>query len=333
MVTTELFNEPTNQEIEGDSNSSVQLNGSEPSERTVPWADVSVEVDEEVPYQGSPIDFECSKVPLQAVDQLGEIDVPHNYAIVRNDTRDVLGVAGERYEIASNKSLVELGQVLMESTGAKFDRAGVLGNGRKSFLTMTLPNQLDVPGGRISQNLLLMNSFDGRLSFRVASTPVNLRCHNAVFIALQQADQTISIRHTDSINERVDELKEELGQKIGGYFNELESVIEDWSQASLSEREFSDIAETLYPGNDEERSTRSQKKLDNLKRLFNDGTGVSDVAETKLAGLRALTEHVSHYRKTRGSERYSQEENHFRSLLNGTNSKLLSRGYRLLKAA
>jgi phage/plasmid-like protein (TIGR03299 family) len=333
MVTTELFNEPTNQEIENDTSSRAQLNGTKPSERSVPWADVSVEVDEEVPYQGSPIDFECSKVPLEAVDEIGEIDVPHNYAIVRDDTRDVLGITGQRYEVASNKNLVKLSRVLRESTGAKFDRAGILGNGRKSFLTMTLPDQLDVPGGRISQNLLLMNSFDGSMSFRIASTPVNIRCHNSVFVALQQANQTISIRHTESINERVDELKEELGQKIEGYFNELESVIHDWSQASLSEREFSDIAETLYPGNDEERSTRSQKKLDNLKRLFSDGTGVSDVAETKLAGLRALTEHVSHYRRTRGSERYSQEENHFRSLLNGSGNETLMRGYRLLKAA
>ena len=95
----------------------------------------------------SGLNFEVSKYPLsfmtQVPQQLGTqtvlVDVPHPYpnqfATVRTDTLEPLGIVGKDYQILQNLEAFDFLDSLVGD--AKFETAGLYGNGAKSFITMS----------------------------------------------------------------------------------------------------------------------------------------------------------------------------------------------------
>jgi phage/plasmid-like protein (TIGR03299 family) len=87
-------------------------------------------------------------------------EVPDFFATVRQDTREVLGIVGERYRIVQNHEAFNFIDQLLGSS-INFETAGGLHGGRRVWVLATLPDHVEVGGDAVRPYVLLMNSHDG----------------------------------------------------------------------------------------------------------------------------------------------------------------------------
>jgi Domain of unknown function (DUF932) len=95
------------------------------------------------------------------------------FATVRQDTREVLGIVGERYRIVQNHEAFAFIDQLLGSS-IHFETAGSLQGGRRVWVLATLPDHVEVGGGAVRPYVLLMNSHDGSTAVIAATTPVRV---------------------------------------------------------------------------------------------------------------------------------------------------------------
>ena len=75
-------------------------------------------------------------------------EIPGYYATVRQDTRAVLGIVGERYRIVQNEEAFQFVDQLLGSS-LHFETAGSLHGGRRVWVLATLPEHVEVGGDAV----------------------------------------------------------------------------------------------------------------------------------------------------------------------------------------
>ena len=93
---------------------------------------------------------------------------PKQFATIRTDTMEPIGVVGEKYEILQN---IEAFNFLDSLVGdAKFETAGLYGGGSKSFITMST-EPIKILDDEFAPYILFTNAFDGSGAVRVMLPP------------------------------------------------------------------------------------------------------------------------------------------------------------------
>ncbi len=120
------------------------------------------------------------KEHLQAVvvtdSGVSTIDVPDRFATVRTNpvtgAPEALGVVGPSYVPIQNEEHCDLLDALVDESGAHFETAGSLKGGRQVFITMKMPDTMQVGGiDPVDTYLTACNSHDGSMAFRLMVTP------------------------------------------------------------------------------------------------------------------------------------------------------------------
>ena len=106
-------------------------------------------------------------------------EIPGWWANVRQDTRQVLGIVGERYRIVQNIEAFQFVDQLIGSA-MHFETAGSLHGGRRVWVLAQLPEHIEVGGDPVRPYVLLMNSHDGSTAVVAASTPIRVVCQNTL---------------------------------------------------------------------------------------------------------------------------------------------------------
>lgn len=95
------------------------------------------------------------------------------FATVRQDTREVLGIVGERYRLVQNHEAFTFIDQLLGSA-IHFETAGSLHGGHRVWVLATLPHHVEVGGDDVRPYVLLMNSHDGSTTVVAATTPIRV---------------------------------------------------------------------------------------------------------------------------------------------------------------
>lgn len=233
------------------------------------------------------------------------IPVPDKFATVRtnpiNGTTEPLGVVGKQYVPVQNEDNVELLNALVDESGAHFETAGALRGGREVFVTMEMPEHIQIGGvDPVSLNLAALNSHDGSSAFRFVVTPVRIVCANTQAAALAHAKASFSARHTRNIRQVVSQAREALDMTFK-YVEEFEAEAERMIQTEMTNGEFEKLVNTLWaPPVDAEESTKqaskqSLERKDTLMGLFTDSYTNTKIRGTRWAGYQAITEYVDHF--------------------------------------
>lgn len=150
-----------------------------------------------------------------------------SYAVVRNDTKDVLGVVGSRYKIVSNEECFSLMDLVIE-TGAKFETAGAVGKGEKVWMLARWPEDMTPAGDEHENYIMLGTSHNGTGAIWVYPTSVRVVCNNTYRLSMGGRRKGIHLRHTKNVKEKAKEVQKALGlvRKEFDEFNEqVESLI------------------------------------------------------------------------------------------------------------
>jgi hypothetical protein len=182
------------------------------------------------------------------------LDLADQYATVRLDTCQPLGVVSSSYRIFQNRQAFDFMDELVGEKLAIYETAGALRGGRRVWMLARIPKELRVGNtdDTILPYVLLANSHDGSLALRVIPTTVRVVCQNTLNLALSRAGSTgVTIRHLDSLEDRVQEAREHLGvfvDRIEHFQEEADALAATTLTDSQAKTYFSEVFDLPAPG-------------------------------------------------------------------------------------
>lgn len=215
---------------------------------------------------------------------------------------EALGVVGSRYTPVQNLEAFSLLNNIADDSGAVFDSAGSLDGGKKVFMTMKLPEGIQVGGvDKVDMYLLAWNAHDGSSSFSIHVTPIRLWCQNQIRMIMRTAESSYTLRHTPRVNGKVIAAREALGLTFK-YVEEFERQAELLLGEKYSDKEFYRLVETLIPIDEENERARNvaEEARQNLVGLWKAPTQ-ENILNTKWAAYNSVAEYADWTKPVRGN--------------------------------
>jgi phage/plasmid-like protein (TIGR03299 family) len=230
------------------------------------------------------------------------------YAVVRTnpfgDGNDVLGVVGERYKEVQNEDLFAFGDNILDG-GGRWETAGSIKNGTIVFGSLALEREtvLDPSGvsDKVNTFLLVHTSHDGSLAVQASVTPVRVVCQNTLNMALRGVKQSYKIRHTQTVDGRVQAAREALGL-ANQFMDEFDVMAQELFEREINDMKFDEIVKAIYPVPEKDvkgAMTKWQNKTDLIWDIYRSETQ-EGIRDTAWGALNALTERLDWFRTARG---------------------------------
>ena len=140
-------------------------------------------------------------------------EVPEYFVNVRSDTNSVLGMVKGKYRIVQNREAFEFTNNIISNTRGiecRYETAGSLFNGKRTFMLVRLPDT-NIVGDDVENYLCISNSHDGTTGLIASVTGVRVVCNNTLQLAINGAQRTWNLRHTESIKGKQAEAEQALG--------------------------------------------------------------------------------------------------------------------------
>ncbi len=261
------------------------------------------------------------------------IPIPQRKAVVRSDSREILGVVGTSYVPVQNHQAFGFLDAVVSDGELRYHTAGALGKGERVWMLAKLPDEIRVKNSDdiTEKYLLLSNSHDGSSSLRVYFTPIRVVCSNTLAIAARNGrGQGISIIHKGDLATKVQQAQVVLGL-ANRFYDDTEEQINRLANHYPSLRQLEQYFLHVYPDSPEGESSRTTNVRQEMLRLFEEGIGhdMPAIRHTTWTALNAVTEYVDHYRSTRGKTSSDKASNRLESAWFGSGARLKERAWDL----
>lgn len=299
--------------------------------RKAPWHGLGTKVQEAPDSKRALVlaglDWKVKQMPVYTGDNKM---IPGYKANVRDKDDRVLGVVTDRYKVVQNEEAFAFTDELL-GYGVRYETAGSLQDGKKTWLLARMPREYIITGEQISPYLVFFNSHDGSGAIKVALTPIRVVCQNTLNLALHTARRSWSAIHTGNIRSKMQEAEESLflAEK---YMASLGREIEDLQKKALTDKQVRQFMEDLLPL--EPGAAEQQKK--NIKRLREDMTmryvdapDLQHVGKNAYRFMNAVSDFSTHAEPLRKTATY--RENLFAKTVDG--HFLIDKAYQMVKAA
>ena len=236
-----------------------------------------------------------------------------NYFVTRTNPfdngKDVLAIVGKRYQIVQNEQLFEFGDNLLDG-GASWESAGSIKGGRLVFGSLVIPKEivLDAQGAndKTTTYLLVHTSHDGSVSVQASVTPVRVVCQNTLNLALKGTKQSFKLRHTQSVDGKIQIAREALGLSFE-YMDIFEKEAKALFETAVSDLQFNNIVNAIYPKPKDDDSKKAKTLWDNnrvlIDDLYHNSPTNSNIKGTAWGVFNTLTERLDYFRNERKGER------------------------------
>jgi len=131
------------------------------------------------------------------------IIVPKRVALVREDTKKILGIHTDGYEIYQNDELLELLHRIYQKTGLALHTGGSFGGGEKVWFQLK-SDDLKLGNDTIKGYISGFNSFDGKTSMAFGNSEVTVSCQNSFWRGYKQV--ATHLRHSSTMRVRIEEI-------------------------------------------------------------------------------------------------------------------------------
>ncbi|MEV2277856.1 DUF932 domain-containing protein [Nocardiopsis sp. NPDC049922] len=251
------------------------------------------------------------RMTSEGVTVLGRaLNVPGCYGTVRTHPKtkdaEVLGYVGSQWNPVQNEELADFLNVLTGESGARFETAGSLRDGRHVFITMKMPEAMTIGDGTDDLDLYIaaMNAHDGTASMRAIVSPIRIVCANTQVAALRNARSTWSIRHTSGVASRVAEARESL-RLTWKFLEAFQGEAEKMLQTSMRDVDFTNKLRRLFPLPDDagKRAKDNHDALiSQIRHLYSEADTNANIRGSRWAGYQAVTEYLDHFAPVQGAD-------------------------------
>ncbi len=224
---------------------------------SVPWHNLGVKFEgeglmtAEKAVQLAQLGWTVTTIPLKGHHPDGSVYETSGVAVLRDDTKEVLGIVTEDYEPIQNAQLFSFFDHLVEDGKGFVETAGSLFGGKKVWVLAKLDGLLEFKHGKYEEvynrYVFLLSRHDGMGSLTGLVTPVRVVCNNTVMAALGNCSNKVVIYHTKNAQERIKEAKRlmEISTK---YYEEFGKMAEFLSGKEIKVgRQLVDYFEHVFP--------------------------------------------------------------------------------------
>ena len=235
-------------------------------------------------------------------------------ANVRDSDNSVLGVVGDRYRVVQNTDAFRFTDDLIGGD-VRYETAGSLRDGKQIWLLAKMPD-MKIAGDAVEPYLCFTNSHDGTSGVRVCMTPIRVVCNNTLNMALSTAKRTWSLRHTESIHERLDEARSCLF-RAEDYMEGLAQYADMAANTTLRDDEIRGIISELFPITEKsgERETATMKKCRDEFMVCYFASDIAKFRNTAWGVINAASDLVTHSMPHRNTANYA--ENNWGRIMDG----------------
>lgn len=261
--------------------------------RIASWANIGTTLDSTAVDDAltkAKLNYEVMKEPLFLADgsRIPEM-VATTYEL--NGTKHILGTVGERYEVVQNRD--GFGFVDYISDGLKFVKGGMTHTGM-IYLIAELP-EVDILGDMFKPYVIFRNSFNGKYQLSAAITPLRIVCQNQFNFAFNHVANTINIRHSARVNERMVEAKLVL-KGVANYMGKLNEIAKQFAGIKLTASETALALNMMFP-TPENADLREKQVVASQKQSFVDMLNANDNQNHKASAwglVNAYTDYITH---------------------------------------
>ena len=240
--------------------------------------------------------------------------IPGYKANVRDRDSSVLGIVGSRYKVVQNEDAFKFTDGLIGSE-VRYETAGSLRGGRQIWLLAKM-SSCQIAGDEVEPYLCFTNAHDGSSGVKVCMTPVRVVCNNALNLALNTAKRSWTMRHTESIHDRLDEARNCLF-RANEYMAGLAVYAENAAEIRLWDSDVKAILNELFPVT--EKSTEREKaNAEKCKSEFMICYFAPDIVKFRGSAwgfINAASDFVTHTMPHRNTQNYA--ENNWGRIMDG----------------
>ena len=166
----------------------------------------------DVPVASVPVpDFE---VPGLA----GKFGAPGQFILANGNTGEFWGTVGKVHKNVPVRTSFEFMQNLVDDGSVTWESAGLMGGGRRVFISCRLPGNITIDAGGVNDTtelfLVVQDARDGSTSYKAMVTPWRPVCQNTNRFALRDAASTVKLRHTTGLPGRMEQARQTLGMTV-----------------------------------------------------------------------------------------------------------------------
>lgn len=219
-------------------------------------------------------------------------------SVTRKDTKEVLGIVGDRYKPLQNHEQFDFFKPFLESGECQFETAGSLAGGTIVWVLarLNLDDATVTTGDVIRKYILLASSHDGTLATSAGFTPVRVVCWNTLSAALMgDTRKMLRIKHTARQQEALKLVQETMKLAEQG-FEATAQQYRKMLNCRINRQDLRNyVAKVLEaPADQSEWSTRLKNQIADVCLLASKGKGNAEVAGTVWAAYNAVTEYLSY---------------------------------------
>lgn len=176
------------------------------------------------------------------------VEVPRNFAVVREDTYGVLGSVGAYYRPLQNADVFNPLANLVGSDAAIWDTAGALDGGRVVWALAKLNMVIRTTATDVSENyILITHAHDGSRAIRIYMTSVRVVCQNTLRQSMAEADLGLKIRHTGDVVGKTVEQGAKYMAKLRTHIAKMEEETKRMAAVKLERAKARIILEDFFP--------------------------------------------------------------------------------------
>jgi len=277
-------------------------------------------------------DYRVSKTPLHIKDGWREVEVPNQVAIVRDDTKQILGITSDKYEPFQNIEAIEWADNLLQDGIAHWESMMVLDGGKKFAGLMKLEEDMRVGDEDYWQYFLISTGHDGKYAIHLLPTNVRVVCYNTLTAATQgkswnKSNATFKVRHNTNMRTNL-----EIARESVLITTAANRRMKDWLEKALvthlPESREKDILDHLFGDLQKEDMTNWQKNQRNIFVTSFLDEEYDRNGETSYSFLQAASGYADHgipFNKREAASVRNQDERRFASSLVGGRGDLLKR--------
>lgn len=270
--------------------------------RTPAWHQMGVVLAEPVPpyemQSHADLEWQVEMHPIVTLvpykDEVLEVPIEDQFATVRMDLEQPLGVVGTKYEPIQNDVVFEfLDALFTEGDDIQMETAGSLKGGRWVWAQAKVGDDYEIAGDAHSQYLTVATSHDGSLSFSVFPTNVRVVCANTFSAAYATKTRSYKVKHTRNHEIMVAAAMEAL-QISYSETDQFRRDVERLMNQSYTDTVFREMVDKLFPVDEDKDSQRTITSRNAVKgqiiSLWNSSPTIGQYKGTAWGAVNAVNE-------------------------------------------
>lgn len=188
--------------------------------------------------QISGLDYEVVKAPIYLSNGHR---IKDQFATKKKGTDEVFGIVGKDYTIVQNEEAFSFVDGII-SEGLTFVKAGE--TSYMNYIIVSLPEQY-ILDDKFKPYIIFQNSHAGATTLKAAICPLRIICQNQFTMAFRNSENKISIRHSSSIHEKMDEAQHIL-QFNAEYMDSFNKMANKMAANKIGDEKALDIIDKYF---------------------------------------------------------------------------------------